>query len=60
MTESKQMGININYFITHKDNESITESEMDKFTDDLILLIEKYGWICGGGARLEDADSEVD
>lgn len=60
MTESKQMGISLSYFITHKDDESITENEMDKFYDEFIDLVEKYNWICGGGMNLMDANAEED
>ncbi|MFB7142741.1 hypothetical protein ACFCYN_24405 [Gottfriedia sp. NPDC056225] len=60
MTESKQMGINLAFFITHKDDESITDREMDKFLDEFIELVEKYNWVCGGGVRLVDANAEED
>lgn len=60
MIESKQMGISLSYFITHKDDESITENEMNKFLDEFIDLVEKYNWVCGGGLRLLDANTEED
>lgn len=49
---AKKMGISLSYFITHKDDESITETEMDNFCDEFIDLVEKYNWICGGGMDL--------
>lgn len=45
MTESKQMGISLGYFITHKDDISITDNEVDNYLDEFIELVERYGWV---------------
>lgn len=60
MTESKQMGISLGYFITHKDDISITDNEVDNYLDEFIELVERYGWVCGGGVRLLDVNTEED
>lgn len=52
------MGIEVDFFVTDKDDKSITEEQMYKFMDDFIELVEKHGWLCGGGVNLKDADED--
>jgi hypothetical protein len=59
MTEPKKMGINVEFFVVHEDNESITETDMEIFLDEFIELVEKHKWLTGGGMNLMDANAEV-
>ncbi|MFJ8065682.1 hypothetical protein ACIQYS_13710 [Psychrobacillus sp. NPDC096426] len=58
MTEPKKMGINVEFFVVHEDNESITEIDMDTFLDEFIELVESHKWLTGGGMNLMDANTE--
>jgi uncharacterized protein YggL (DUF469 family) len=57
----KQIGLHLMYTIFHKNEEiDLTEEDMDAFLDDLIDLVEKRGWIMGGGIKFVDEDGGME
>ena len=55
----KQMGIEV-HLIVNADERDITEKELDNFQDDLIDLVERNKWWCGGGMNLLDVNEDTE
>ena len=46
-------------YINNPNDTGIKKEEYDSFLDDLIELVERYGWDCtGSGFKLEDREEE--
>lgn len=53
----KQMGIQVD-FTVYKHKGQISQQQCEDFMDEFIRMVEKYNWLCGGGAHLVDVNKE--
>jgi len=58
-TQRRHLGISMDFCIHHP-RKNITWEELDKFCDEVVELVEKRGWVLGGGVRLVDINTEGD
>lgn len=56
--ENKQLGIELNYVVTDRNDKDITEDQMDVFVDEFTKLVESKGWVFGGGAKIINVNEE--
>lgn len=55
-----QIGIDLEMII-HAEDKDITFEEADKFNDAFVeLVVDSFGWACGGGLSMVDVDVQED
>jgi len=55
----QHIGISMDLVIYHP-RKNISNKELDKVIDEIITMVEKRGWYCGGGSHFVDINSEED
>ena len=56
----KQMGIDMTQIIITEDDSDITYQQLGNFVDEFLKLVDRYGWMAGGGFTLVDVNSDED